>query len=76
MANDGLEDFYAITKLEPKPDFPSQITVIHNSILVANLIVHECMNQSNFGWMKIVYDFYDQLLKSIEDGSEDYKSPL
>lgn len=72
MANDGLEAFYTITKLVPKPEFPSQITVLHNTVLIGCLLVVEGLNQSNFKWMKIIYDFYDGVLSSIENGSTDY----
>ncbi len=72
MANDGLEEFYAITKLEPKPDFPSQISVLHNSLLIGCLLVNEALNQSDFRWMAVVYDFYGHLLNHIDNGSTDY----
>ncbi len=72
MANDGLEDFYAITKLEPRPDFPSYIAVLHNSLLVGCLLVNEALNQSDFRWMVPVFDFYDHLIKFLETGSTDY----
>src|SRR3954447_3699959 len=57
MANDGEEDFFTITKLEPKPEFPSQISVLHNSLLVSCLLVNEDLNQSDFKWRTDVYDF-------------------
>jgi len=72
MANDGLEDFYAITKLEPKPDFPPHVSVLHNSLLVGCLIANQALNQSDFRWMALVFDFYDHLLRFLETGSTDY----
>jgi len=72
MANDGLEDFFNITKLEPKPEFPSQVTVLHNTLLVGCLLVNEALNQSDFRWHASVYDFYDGLLKHLDNGSTDY----
>jgi hypothetical protein len=72
MANDGLEDFYAITKLEPRPDFPPHISVLHNSLLVGCLIANESLNQSDFRWMALVFDFYSHLMKFLESGSTDY----
>ena len=72
MANDGLEEFYTITKLEPKPEFPSQVSVIHNTLLVGCLIVKEALNQSDLRWMAIVYNFFDHLMKHLEDASTDY----
>ena len=73
MANDGWEDFHDITKLEPKPDFPSQISVVHNTILIGCLLVQEGLNQSDFRWRAILHDFYEHLLKHLRDGSDDYK---
>lgn len=72
MANDGLEDFYAITKLEPRPDFPPHISVLHNSLLVGCLIAHESLNQSDFRWRPLVFDFYDHLITFLESGSTLY----
>ena len=72
MANDGLEDFYAVTKLEPRPDFPPHISVLHNSLLVGCLLVNEVLNQSDFRWMALVFDFYDHLMKFLETGSTEY----
>jgi hypothetical protein len=72
MANDGLEDFYAITKLEPKPDFPPHISVLHNSLLVACLIANEAINQSNFRWITLVFDFYDHMMRFLDTGSTEY----
>jgi hypothetical protein len=73
MANDGCEDFYDITKLEPRPDFPSQISVVHNSLLIGCLLVQEGLNQSDFRWRAIVFNFYEQLANHLADGSADYK---
>ena len=53
MANDGSEDFFTITKLEPRPDFPSYVSVLHNSLLISCLIVQEALNQSDFQWRRI-----------------------
>ena len=72
MADDGHEDFHNITKLQPRPEFPSYITVLHNTILIGCLLIIEVLNQSNFQWRAIVYNFYDKLLKNIENGTVDY----
>jgi len=73
MANDGSEDFFTITKLEPRPDFPSHISVLHNSLLVGCLIVQEALNQSDFRWRSIIYDFLDDLMQHLLDGSPKYQ---
>src|ERR1700692_4970258 len=44
MANDGQDDFYTITRLEPRPDIPAAgIVVLSNSILVASMILQEAL---------------------------------
>jgi len=73
MANDGAEDFFTITKLEPRPDFPNQISVLHNSLLVGCMIVQQGLNQSDFRWRSIIYDFLDDLMQHLLDGSTKYK---
>jgi hypothetical protein len=76
MANDGAEDFFTITKLEPKPNFPSQISVLHNSLLVGCLLINEVLNQSDFKWRADVYDFYHHLARHLDDGSSDYVTTM
>jgi len=66
MANDGLEDFYTITKLEPKPAFPDSSTVFNNSLLVASMITQEILNSSSFKWRGVVYSFLENLRKALE----------
>lgn len=73
MADDGHEDFFAITKLEPRPDFPHHVSVLHNSLFAACLIAIEVLNQSNFSWMTLVFDFYSQLCRFLDNGDESFK---
>ncbi len=72
MANDGIEDFYDLTRLEPKPNFPSHVSVLHNTLLVAHLIAIESLNQSDFSWIMLVYEFYRQLLEFLESGNTNH----
>jgi len=65
MANDGEEDFYNFTGLKPIPNFPDQIVVIHNSILVMSLILQEGLNTSNLLWRNIMYDSIDSIRSSL-----------
>jgi hypothetical protein len=74
MANDGSEDFFTITKLQPRPDFPSHLTVLHNSLIVGLLIVQRSLNQSDFRWRKDIYDLLDLIMKFLDDGSADYQT--
>lgn len=73
MANDGLQDFFSITKLEPSPDFPEQRSVLSNSILVSCMIIQEALNQSSFRWRHVTYDFLSQLMEHLHDGTPDYR---
>lgn len=73
MANDGQQDFFSITKLEPSPNFPDQRSVLSNSILIGSMIIQEALNQSNFHWRRVVYDFLDHLRAHLYDGTPDYQ---
>jgi hypothetical protein len=73
MANDGYEDFFTITKLEPGPIFPDQRAVLSNTLLVATLIVQEGLNASRSSWRVIVYDFIDQIRNCLDNGTTEYR---
>lgn len=73
MANDGQQDFFTITKLEPAPDFPEQRFLLSNTLLVGMMIVQQGLNSSTLSWRALVYDFLDHLLKFLGTGSENYK---
>jgi len=73
MADDGQQDFFAITKLEPAPNFPDQRSVLSNTLLVGTMIVQEGLNASTLSWRAIVYDFLDDLRRFLDSGSDNYK---
>ncbi|OPX92554.1 MAG: hypothetical protein A4E53_00419 [Pelotomaculum sp. PtaB.Bin104] len=73
MANDGQQDFYTITKLEPVPDFPEHRVVLSNSLLIATMLVQQGLNSSTLSWRSLVYDFFDDLRRMLGTGSEEYK---
>lgn len=73
MANDGQQDFYTITKLEPVPDFPEHRVVLSNSLLIATMLIQQGLNSSTLSWRSLVYDFFDDLRRMLGTGSEDYK---
>jgi hypothetical protein len=73
MADDGLQDFFTITKLEPVPDFAEQRSVLSNTLLIAKMTVQQGLNSSSLSWRVLVYDFLDHLLKLLDTGSEEYK---
>ncbi|MBC2704864.1 DUF5677 domain-containing protein [Desulfobacula sp.] len=72
MSDDGQQEFYAITGLEPAPHFPSQISVLSNSILASTMILNEAINQSSFRWHKILWDFLEQMQNMLDAGDESY----
>lgn len=73
MANDGQEDFYTITGIEPSTQFPNQIAVLSNSILVGLLTIQDCLNYSRFKWRRLVFDQVTTLLEGVGTGSKDYQ---
>ncbi|OCH59920.1 hypothetical protein A6D98_02075 [Aliivibrio fischeri] len=73
MSNDGQQDYFTITGIEPLESFPTQITVIHNSILTATMIMQNVFNYSSYGWRKILWDFIEQVREAINTDSIAYK---
>lgn len=73
MANDGQQDFYTITGLEPSPRFPSQITVISNTILTSTMILQNALNHSSFKWRKILWDYIDEVRHLLDTGEPSYQ---
>ena len=67
MANDGQEDFFSITGLQPRPDFGEEasIVVLSNSVLIASLILHEALNASALAWRAVVYDAVEGVRKFL-----------
>lgn len=73
MADDGQQDFYTITKLEPSPKFPSFISVISNTILTCSMILQDAMNHSSFKWRKILWDFLEEVRELLGNGDTSYQ---
>jgi hypothetical protein len=69
MADDGQEDFYNITGLEPRPSAPDWRAVLSNSILAASLIVREALNASSMAWHKLVFDALNGITEFLVTGS-------
>jgi len=76
MANDGEQDFFTITKLCPIHKYPSQITLLSNTILIGTLLLQEVLNRSGFSWCKALFDFIDMLRITLETGIHNYESKL
>jgi hypothetical protein len=73
MANDGQEDFYTITKLEPAPKFPSNISVITNTILASSMILQDALNHSSFRWRSVLWDFLAEVRKMLGSNDDSYQ---
>jgi len=73
MANDGEQDFFTITKLEPAPEFSDQRSALSNTLLVGTMVVQQGLNASTLSWRALVYDFLDDLHRFLDTGSEDYR---
>lgn len=76
MANDGQEDFFNITLMEPKPNFPDSGIVLSNSILVASLVVQEALNASTLSWCRVVYDAVDGVRNFLLSASPEHHLPV
>lgn len=76
MANDGWQDFYTITKLEPPSDFPDQRSALVNTLLVATMVVQVGLNASSLYWMALLYNCLDDLRQFIGTGSLEYRARL
>lgn len=77
MANDGHDDFYAITRLGPRPNNPAAgIVVLSNSVLVASMILQEALNASSLLWMAVVYDAIDGVRNFLLSAEPEHHLPL
>ena len=76
MANDGEQDFYEVTGLEPRPSFPDQRAVLANTFLVATMIVQEGLNSSSMRWRALVYGVFEDLRRFLDSGSTEYRRRL
>jgi hypothetical protein len=73
MANDGFQDFYTITGLQPAPAFPDWRVVLSNTLLVSTMLVQTGMNASSLHWRKIVYVLLEELREFLDKGRDAYK---
>ena len=73
MSDDGQQDIFTITKLEPAPKFPDWSSVLSDSILVNSLLLKLALNYSSFKWRLLLWDYTEQLNAFLEEGSEEYQ---
>jgi hypothetical protein len=73
MASDGQIDFHRITNIEPETPFPDQKILLHDTLLVATLIVQDGLDSSTMSWRAILYNALGDLREFLESGSLDYQ---
>ncbi len=73
MATDGEQDFTSITGLRPSQAFPSQITVLSNSVLAVTLVLQDALNFSSFRWQRLLWAFCEQMLSLLDSGDVAYR---
>ena len=59
-ANEGMEDVARLTGQTIDQTYDDQITVIHNSSLIMNIILRQGINFSNLEWRSAILTFLDQ----------------
>ncbi len=74
MSNDGQRDFVNLTNLGDKNDFPDERVVIHNSSMVALLILREGMDGSGLLWRHFISDILEDFLKFFDNEAKDYEA--
>lgn len=74
MFQDGESDFNNLISQQNKQ--LSDDVVLRNSIIVQSMLTQDGMNGTTVGWRAIVYDFLEQIRRSLEDGSIDYADTL
>lgn len=75
-AVEGQEDFSRLTGIDTGKSFDDQITVIHNSCLVTNMIIHDGLLFSQLKWRSPILRFINDFFSFIHKGSDKYPSTL
>lgn len=72
MANDGQEDFYRLTNPKEIDLVGDHRAVINNSCLAMTVLIQEGLNNSNFAWRSLIYDFLGDFRDFLISGTEKY----
>jgi len=72
MAQDGESDYELLITPEMKRKPLTDETVLRNSLIIQTMLIQEGMNGTTVRWRRIVYDFLDQIMRSLEDGNIQY----
>lgn len=73
MSDDGQQDLFTITKLEPAPKFPDWSSVLSNSILINSLLLYWALNYSSFRWRSLLWDYIEHIQSFSHKGNEEYQ---
>lgn len=74
MFEDGDEEYYRITKVEPNPYFDfNHDELITNTYLVASLILQESLNQIDLKTVAVLYEYLERLRENSDYESSFYK---
>ncbi len=78
IAFDGCVDFLVLTKIDDgSGGLERDSLFLHNSCVVATMIIQECLNASNLTWRGAAFNFLDSFREFLMDSSSvDYRSHL
>lgn len=71
-ANEGKEDFSRLTNTPLDKSYDDQITVIHNSCMVTDIIISQGLLFSRLQWRSPILKFVDDFLLFLVEGSNNY----
>ena len=73
MANDGEQEFLAMTGLDPGEALLDNRVVLHNSVLVHTVLLQHALNSSTFRWRSLIYDFVDAARRALTGDLQTYR---
>jgi hypothetical protein len=73
MANDGEQEFLALTGLKPGDAPLDNRVVLHNSALVHTVLLQHALNSSTFRWRNLIYDFVDAARRALTGDLQAYR---
>ena len=73
MSDDGQQDIFTITKLEPAPTFPDWSSVLSDSISANSALLHWALHYSSFEWRCLLWDYIEHIQSFLREGNEEYQ---
>lgn len=74
LADDGDVDFRRLTGLNKYDEPIDQRVLLTNSCLTLILLIQEALNAGTLKWRAVVYNFLDDLMALLREGSKEYKT--